>query len=466
MNLGTGCFRQGDLAAASRAFSSATTILPQRMEGWVNLGSVLLEGGKIADAIAALKTALALNPNVMAAQMLLGDAQRMQGDTELALASYRKAVALERSPLALNKLACALRSRLQTREAAALYIEALEKAPDFSLARVNLATLNIEAGHYEAASEELLELEGRQLPPAEREEVTCASHALAEYRRLHAAIEDMNSSGSYAELEGLLHKLPAGIRATDKHALRNIREYCNWAKHAANLHPMQQTALPHDWPLVEALCTVPLAVSVEDYLALRETLERGGEHPQALRTAGNMEPAITIARECAEAMQDPVRAEVRLRHWHALACRDLPGTLGGHCKYTRNWSAQSPALKRVDPHLASATLQHFVGHLYRSVSPGIARAALVFMAITELNCFADGNSRVALIWLNRELEWSGLMPALFREALGPDGELRAAMESARAGGGDLSALVDVIIQAQDQARQFCAALQDARAAAT
>ncbi len=465
MSAGKDSFSQGDLAGAARAFSTATSLLPDRFEGWVNLGSVLLQGGRLADAGSALKTALALNPNVMAAQMLLGDVQRMQGETEQALASYRKAVALERAPLALNKLACALRSRLHAEEAADLYTEALAKAPDFSLARVNLATLRLETGRYEEAASELAALDGRQLPPAEREEVDCARLSLAEYQRLHSAIDRMNSSGECAELEARLRELPADIRRIDKGALEKIREYFNWAKHVSQLYPLQQTEQPDDWPLIEALCTVP-ASSVEDYLALCATLERGDGFTREQRIAANMEPAIRSARECAEAMQDPVLAEVRLRHWHGMACRELPGTLAGHCKYTRNWSAQSPALKRVDPHLASATLQHFVRNLYLRVPPGIARAALVFMAITDLNCFADGNGRIALIWLNRELEWSGLMPALFSEELGTDGELSRAMQTAREGDGDLSALVNVIIRAQENARQFCATLDAARATAT
>ncbi|MCB1843542.1 MAG: tetratricopeptide repeat protein, partial [Halioglobus sp.] len=346
MNAGQACFRQGNLAGAARAYSTATEILPNRLEGWINLGSVLLQSSKYADAGRALRMALALNPNVMAAHMLLGDAQRMQGLTEQALASYRKAVAIERAPIALNKLACALRSRLETEEAAALYGEALHKAPGFSLARVNLATLHLESGDYQAAATDLAALEGQQLPPAEREEVDCARHSLAEYQRLSASIERMNSSGETAELEPLLRNLPADIRRIDKGALHTVQHYAAWARKAGELPALKADALPADWPMIEALCTVPLANSVADYRALCLQLGNPTENRAELRAAKSMEPAIRVAQAQAEAMQDPVRAEAQLRLWHGIACRDVPGTLAGHFKYTRNWSAQSPSLKR------------------------------------------------------------------------------------------------------------------------
>ena len=80
------------------------------------------------------------------------------------------------------------------------------------------------------------------------------------------------------------------------------------------------------------------------------------------------------------------------------------------------------------------------------------------MAIADLHVFADGNGRVAYTWLNRELEWAGLMPGLFHKKLGLEGELRKARRAVRASGGELSPMVAVITSAQLYAREFCAEL--------
>lgn len=148
-------------------------------------------------------------------------------------------------------------------------------------------------------------------------------------------------------------------------------------------------------------------------------------------------------------------AEVQLRHWHGLACRNVTGYHPGHFKYTQNWVPEDPALVRVEPALASVTLQHFIDKVYKNSPPGIMRAALVYMVMADLHVFMDGNSRTAFTWLNRELEWSGNMPAIFPEKHALKGSLHQALADVRHNGGDLSPLVDVIIQGQGNALRFC-----------
>ena len=110
----------------------------------------------------------------------------------------------------------------------------------------------------------------------------------------------------------------------------------------------------------------------------------------------------------------------------------------------------------MQPALASGTFRHFVADLYSTLQPGVLRAAVVYMAVCDLHLFADGNGRVAITWLNRELEWAGLMPALFRRDFGLKGELGTAMKEVRSNGGDLSPLVASIVRAQYHALEFCA----------
>lgn len=461
MEAGKQCFRRNDITGAAKAFNEATRLQPHRLEGWVNLGSTLLQGQRYEDAAGVLQQAITLNKNVPVAHMLLGDAQRMQGQTDAAFASYEASVKLERSPMALNRLACALRSRHRRDEAYVLYHEALDMEPRFTLAKVNLATLHIESQDFREAQLQLESLSETELPATERAEVQSALHALAEFQRLEPAINALADTGDCSELETLLGKLPRKNRGVDEDALVRARLYQSFARKAAQPVSHELQPLPEEWPLIEALFMIPLADDVDEYRALRDKIRLGKELTDDMRESLNIEPAIRRARGDANAMQTPAAAEARLRHWHLLAGREVRNFHPGHFKYTQNWTNRNPTLKRVDPALASATFQHFMQEIYPTLPPGMLRAAISFLVLCDLHCFGDGNGRIATIWLNRELEWNGLMPALFRSDSGLKGELAKAMSVARNSGGDLTHLLNVIERAQAFAASFCTQL-DAR----
>ena len=94
----------------------------------------------------------------------------------------------------------------------------------------------------------------------------------------------------------------------------------------------------------------------------------------------------------------------------------------------------------------------------QQLSPGYPRAITLLMALADLHLFADGNGRTAMTWLNRELEWAGLMPTIFSVQLGFKGDLGREERAARHKGGDLSQLALVLSQAQSDAKNFCTKL--------
>jgi len=455
MNIGKQSFQQGRIGDAVGAFSQATKLQPRRVEGWVNLGSALLETSRFEESAVALNNAITLQPKLMVPHMLLGDALRQLGEMHLALGSYRQAVARQRSPLSLNKLACALRVRRQYEEAGALYLEALHLDPNFSLAAVNLTGLHIEMGQFEEASRQLAALLTRTLPRMEREEVLGSQRALAEYFRLNDALTTLRTEQNIEPLRTALSQTPALALRTDEPALKNLRRYVESAHQLAGTAEEITGSPPQEWPLIEAMFMIPLVHSVPEYLTIREQLANGQIASGDLLESCNMQDAVVAARASRGKLADPAAAELQLRHWHLLACRDVDGFLPGHFKYTQNWSTSSPTLKRVQPALASGTFRHFITQMYNTLPPGLLRAAVVLMAVADLHPFADGNGRVAVTWLNRELEWAGLMPALSSRELGLKGELSGALKAVRTNGGDLAPLVALIIRAQRYALEFC-----------
>lgn len=458
MEIGRQSFQNGRLRDAVSAFRQASKLAPGRVEGWVNLGSALLEAGRYEDAVAALGRATEIKPKLGAAHMLLGDAFRQLGDFKVALRSYRVAASLQRTPLALNKLACALRVEGQSEEAGALYREAIGLDPNFSLAQVNLATLHIEDGDFDAARPLLDELDRRALPPPEREEVVSSQRALSEYFRLRDAIDALNNQRDAGPLREALVHAPEQALGVDEGVMGNIRRYGRWAASLDGAPTGLAGSPPAEWPLMEALFMIPLIGTATEYLDIRAQLKEPEAATGDLAESLAMKPAIEAARACRDEMRDPVLAELHLRHWHALACQNTDGFLPGHFKYTQNWSTRSPTLKRVDPALASGTFRKFMTDVYATVEPGLPRAAVAFMGLLDLHPFADGNGRVALTWLNRELEWAGLMPALFPPELALKGELGKVIKEVRVNGGDLTALLALIGRGQAFAMEFCADL--------
>jgi len=454
MKKGRVAFSQGQLGVAVQAFNSAAQVLPNKMEGWVNLGSALLQSGQYRLSEDALRRAIAIAPSVMASHMLMGDTLRLQGRSNEALSAYERAVALQRSPMALNKLACAQRSRRDGEKAEALYKEAISIEPRFSLARVNLGTLLLEIGKFESAEAQLNNLQGEKLPPAEQTEVKSALLCLGEYRRLNPAIETMVMEGKLEPLKNALSHLPNAVQGIDKPALEKAQGYLKSAQGLGKTASQALIELPENWPLIEGLFMIPLVNSVEAFRAKEKELAAKTSLTLAERESVNVAGAVVAARACKDSMNDPASAESNLRHWHSLCCRDLTELSGGHFKYTQNWSTKSPTLKRVEPALASATFQRYMQNFHYSAPTGLTRAAMSFMAACDLHCFGDGNGRTILTWVNRQLEWNGEMPMLFTKEMGLKGELGAAMKSVRSNGGDLKPLVEVFLGAQRFALKF------------
>ncbi len=461
MQTGQRAFQQRKLQAAIRAFAKATQLQPEKMEAWVNLGSSFLEAGEYRDSHDALRHAIALAPAVMTPHMLLGDALRLLGRLGESLAAYERAVFLERSPLSLNKLACALRSRREADKARALYLEAIRMEPRFTLAQVNLATLKLERGEYDRAESALSKLQVAPLSAAEREEVESAILSLGEYRRLEPAIELMNSQGDLAPLEALLHELPVDLATIDQQALATSRAYLRTVLRQPTPESLALIPLADNWPLIEGLFMIPLINSVAELQQFELEIAQSETLAGELLESVNVRDAVLAARLASDTLSDPVKLEVHLRHWHGLSVNGLADFSAGHLKYTQNWSAKSPTFKRVEPALASATLQCFMREIYPALPDGLARAAVCFLAICDLHCFEDGNGRVALTWINRLLEWNGEMPLLFTRELGMQGQLGEAKRIARTNGGDPSAVIAVMQRAQQFARGFCEELANA-----
>ncbi len=457
MSSGRKSFEGRKLDKALNSFRKAVRILPQRKEGWVNLGSTLLEAKRYQEAARALERAISIDNRLMLAHLLLGDCLRMSGKRPEASACYRNALALQRSPLSLNRMACALREDKKLDLAEGLYREALSMDSGFTLARVNLATLEVERCNTDRAREHLNALAGAMLAPAEQQEVDSANWALTEFQRLDTPINTLVQEGDSSLLEHALRASPA--MGVDQELLAAIQRYARSARRLSHGEAISGGVVLDDWPEIEAAFLIPLVSEFEEYRLLRSHREAGrlpGEDRQKLE---QWVQTITTARACRDDMLDPLKAELQLRYWHALACKDSSELQPGHFKYVVNWIPTNPNQRRVSPAQASGTFRHFIEAIYGKLEPGYGRAATVYMALVDLHLFSDGNGRIARNWLNRELEWAGLVPCLFRKGQKTSDGFKQAIFAVRGAGGDLSPLIEFIKACQREALACCEALR-------
>ena len=460
MTTGTRSMQGGDVATALQAFDTAVTKWPEHESGWINFGTTLIHSRQYLAAANAMGQAVERHPGSAHCYTLLADASRMLGRRQVALECYEEAVRLDRSPENLNRLGLLSGTFGEHDKALALFNEALESDPGFNLARINRGTLYIERQEFDTALSELRALDPATLLPPERQVLSTTLAAMEEYERLGDRIAPMIDSGDVAPLAAALADLSPQVAEFDRAALKTVAIY---AKRVGTLTlpdcPLD-VELPEDWALLEALHMIPYVRTVDEFVALRSRefgeIEPGGNLFESLA----MEAAVVAASTCREDMLDPPLGEAHLRHWHSLCCRGVAGFMPGHFKYTQNGSARNPSLPRVNPASASGTIQFVLERIYPKMAPGLARGMVAFLALMDLHAFADGNGRVAMTWLNRELIWAGQMPALFTREHGFRGTLGEAIGEVRNNGGDLAPVIAAIGIGQAHARTFCRELAD------
>lgn len=459
MSRGQKAFQRGKLMEARTHYRAAVNVVPDRPEGWVNLGVVQMEAGRFAEALTAIRRAVQLDSKLAQAQLALGDLLRLQGDWQRAIAAYREALASARSPEGMNKLACALRVVGELDEAESLYREALRASPEFSLARVNLVGVTAELGRLDEAEHLLHTAERLDLGVVEREELGSIRLALADYKRIQPALEiALRKLDPYV----LCDVLAAGCQpqpAEDESVLEGIRNFARAAREIAVGSISEVIPLPDDWPLIEALFVIPYIESVGAYRDLSERLSRIATSDRALLESLDMEGVVVAARSARGELGDPLKAEMHLRFWHSLAARNLPKVNPGQFKLTENRVIGYEQRHYTRPHLVAGTLRHYFREIYPTLPPGVARGLTTMKAIFDIHPFADGNGRLALVALNRELEWAGQMPVLFPRAQGLTGKSRAqATRDLPMEADAIPDLLTVVKSGQRFAHDFCTQL--------
>lgn len=448
---------QFDLAES--AFSRATKIKPESHESWLNLCTVCLALRQPENALRAAEEAAKIAPRDSLVQMMMGDAYRECGRADDAFNSYGRSVKLNRHPLALNKLACAVRENNQKQDAKILFEEALEKNPNFSVVRFNLMVTNIMLNEMVEVEKHYKLLLPNELPPKERGDVIEIGSSIGEYNRLEASLKTAKIKDSIDSLDACLLKTNSSFSTIDEDFIIRIKLIADTLNNAAVQEKMgkvqAEPSWPSDWDKIESLYMIPFLTGVDEYCDFDETSVTESKKRNDMQESLALIPVIAHARDHKERMLQPRLAEASIRFWHLLSTKDLQFIPSGHFKMWTNMVGDDALVERTNVDKVLGTIQIFFNEVYATVSPGLPRAILAYYTLSEVHPFSDGNGRVAMTWMNRELEWNGEAPAIYDREMGLRGDLRVAKQALRDDPKNIQPLIDAIRSGQKYALEFC-----------
>ncbi len=450
MQQAAGAFGEQRHDEAAALYARATRLRPGRVEAWCNLGAVLLAAGRPADAERAWRQAVQRRPDLAMVWLGLGRALGHQHRAEEAEEAFRNALQREHSAEILNDLGSALRDQQRISEATACYREACQIDPDATLPATNLATSLLIDLQFGEARERIDALLKRSLPPAQREELEASHGALEEYARWEAPLARAMAGGALESLVEVAEGRPAGLLDRVpierlQRCARSLRDHAEDVGEPIRPQVGDQRLGGFERNRLEALMMIPIA---EDGPSCRNAMATMdvADSEEWEETRG-MHAAVRAAVRHGGLVGSASRDEALLRICHALACAAFPAMLPGQFKLARNKSGD-PRFPKARPERVAESMRHLFERLLPAVPAGMARGALLFMGISDIHPFADGNGRVALALLNREMERAGEEMVLLDGSLGVRGRLGQALQSVRVSGGDMRPLVEVLREGQ------------------
>jgi len=457
MRQGAGAFGEQRHDEAAALYARATRLRPGRIEGWCNLGAVLLASGRPVDAEGAWRQAAQRRPDLAMVWLGLGRALGHQHRAREAEEAFRNALQREYSAEILNDLGSALRDQQRMSEATTCYREACQLDPDATLPATNLATSLLLDLQFGEAREHIDSLLKQSLPPAQREELEASHGALEEYARWEAPLARAMAGEQLESLVGVAERRPAGLLDRVpierlQRCARSLRDHAEDVGEAIRPQLGDRRLGGSERNRLEALMMIPIVEGGPSCRNAMATMDVA-DSEEWEETRG-MHAAVRAAVRHGGLVGSASRDEALLRLCHAHACAAFPAMLPGQFKLVRNKSGD-PRFPKAHPDRVAESMRHLFERLLPAVPAGMARGALLFMGVSDIHPFADGNGRVALALLNRELERAGEEIVLLDGSLGVRGALGRALQSVRVSGGDMAPLLAVLRDGQ----RFAARLQ-------
>ena len=374
----------------------------------------LLSSSDPAGAISRYKKIIAKFPQNNRAHELLTQLHLDQGDKLRQSGLWRKALTYYREveesrlddPLLLNNIGCCL-AGLEKFESAAEYFEkALRLKPDYIEARLNVGLLCASQSNGDEAISIISEvLKGPAIDPAARRLAETILNVLSEHKRLKPVLRQSVQSGNVSELQLALEGTPGNLLQADQPSVDRL-----WTLAALlgdyefSPHQFSYTADTGNLPFVEAWAQCKFEGGVDELTRMYQFLANPSADTDSFPRSREVLNAWHIIRDRAAFSADLLQGkdgEAWLRYWHARLLSETPEKLPGQFKAITNAIGNRPL---TPPENVAGTIRVLLADIRPTLPAGLAKAVFMYVAVTMIHGFADGNGRLSRFILNWEAE--------------------------------------------------------------
>ena len=382
------------------------------------------------------------------ATLIRGDALRCKAWWKTAYETYQSVLDKRADdPLLHNNLGCCLVGEGKFAEAEACFRTALAHDPNLHLAQLNLALLHVHLQRAPQTASALEELLADKTLPSDLEQAARMSLlVLKENMHRQAALDRTVQDWSVSRLQDALNRSESRRHPPDAasiNLLQNLAGQCN--RLPGEPLVQQPAGDSREWAFAEtcSIHKIPVERWPEDYQRLLRN------ESQAVPAAWRV---LSDRNRLDSALLAGHHAEAWLCLWHARLMSGHPESLPGQYKLAWNRIGYHPT---TPPAAVSATLNIVLTDLLPKLTAGYPRAVFLYLAISKIHAFVDGNGRLARCMMGWECRSRGLPPVVMTPAFHDQhvAGLRVALD-----GGNIDALWRAMAASTQDAAKHLAGL--------
>ena len=387
---------------------------PKDTRAYILLAGLLQKLARFDDAVKVATRAIELDRRLLAAWGIRAEAYRQSFRWQEALSDFQEIKKHRpQDPRPLNKIGVCL-IRLDQHESAAEHFEkALELDPGYTIAKINIGLLCATQLKSDEAVVRINDaLQDPALDAATRRTANITLAILMEQQRLRPFLEQAQRSGIMTPLQAALDETPAALLQADQQSVDKLWQLATLCRDFQfTPEDFSYSAGTEHLSFIEACAHCKVSGDAKMEMALKGNLNNDSARSQKSRQNQNVLIAWQIIRDRQNIKSDVLQraeGEAWLRYWQARLLFESPEKLPGQYKAITNTIGHEMP---TPPECVAGTYRLLLRDIRPTIPAGLARAVFMYVAVSLIHGFCDGNGRLARFLLAWETETTGL-PAI------------------------------------------------------
>jgi len=346
-------------------------------------------------------------------RLVQGDAYRQSAQWQKALDAYREEEdSRAQDPLLMNNIGCCLAGLAKYEPAAEYFETALRLKPDFIEARLNVGLLCASQLKDDEAISIISDvLESSNIEPSTRKSAETILDIFFEHKRMEPALRHSVRAGNVNELQSALDGTPEKFLQADERTVGKLGSLAAICR-VMEFDPEQFTysADTNHLPVIEAFAQCKIEGETGSIIEMNQRLGSSSKDSDSYPGYREILSAWSTILERKSVSADRLQGagEAWLRYWHACLLRETLDKQPGQFKAVTNAIGKRFL---TPPENVAGTYRVLLTDFRPTVPAGLPRAVFMYVAVTMIHGFSDGNGRLSRFIMNWEAESAGL-PAI------------------------------------------------------